>query len=161
MRRAQLVLQGSAIAVALLLVSVRASAQQPDVIPLTVELLNRSINKLPFVIAEEKGLYRKHGLDVKLWMPHVDDEWGMPEAQGGINVPTERPEHPDISVDGGTPMMASILTNARAHLRIMLATTDCVVRWHVFARKGISSLEELKGKRLGISGPGADRKSVV
>ena len=32
-----------------------ARAQQ-DVIPLTVELLNRSINKLPFVIAKDRGL---------------------------------------------------------------------------------------------------------
>ncbi|MSO21424.1 MAG: ABC transporter substrate-binding protein [Acidobacteria bacterium] len=132
-----------------------ANGQQPDVIPLTVELLNRSINKLPFVIAEDRGLYKKYGLDVKLWMPNVDDEWGMPDAKGGVNVQVERPESPDISVDGGTPMMASILTNARAHLRIMLATTDCVVRWHIVARRGIRSLEELKGKRLGISGPGA------
>src|SRR5689334_25405330 len=104
-----------------------AYAQQSDPIPLTVELLNRSINKLPFVIAEEKGLYKKYGLDVKLWMPDVDDAWGMPEAKGGINVHMERPERPDISIDGGTPMMASILTNARAKFRIMLATTDCVV----------------------------------
>lgn len=52
-------------------------------------------------------------------------------------------------------MMASILTNARAKFRIMLATTDCVVRWHIFARRGIRNLEELKGKRIGISGPGA------
>jgi ABC-type nitrate/sulfonate/bicarbonate transport system substrate-binding protein len=149
-----------AVALLALVVVVRgaALAQTPapdDVIPLTVELLNRSLNKLPFVIAEDRGLYRKHGLDVKLWMPDVDDEWGMPEAQGGINVQIERPERPDISVDGGTPMMAAILTNARARLRIMLATTDCVVRWHIVARRGINRLEDLKGKRLGISGPGA------
>ncbi len=37
-----------------------ARAQQ-DVIPLTVELLNRSINKLPFVIAKDRGLYKKYG----------------------------------------------------------------------------------------------------
>lgn len=129
--------------------------QQPDVIPLSVELLNRSLNKLPFVIAKDRGLYRKYGLDVKLWMPDVDDEWGMPEAKGGINVDMARPERPDISVDGGTPMMVSILTNARARLRIMVATTDCVVRWHIVAQPGINKLEELKGKRLGISGPGA------
>jgi len=49
-----------------------AQAQQ-DVIPLTVELLNRSINKLPFVIAADRDLYRKYGLDVKLWMPDADD----------------------------------------------------------------------------------------
>ncbi|HWP84693.1 MAG TPA: ABC transporter substrate-binding protein, partial [Terriglobia bacterium] len=129
--------------------------QQPEVIPLTVDLLNRSLNKLPFVIAADQGLYQKHGLEVKLWMPDVDDEWGMPHAEGGINVDIERPERPDISVDGGTPMMVSVLTNARAYKRILLATTDCVVRWHIVARRGINRLEDLKGQRLGISGPGA------
>jgi ABC-type nitrate/sulfonate/bicarbonate transport system substrate-binding protein len=128
---------------------------QQDVIPLQVELLNRSINKLPFVIAEDRGLYKKYGLDVTLWMPDPDDDWGMPGSTGGIKTSVERPERPDISVDGGTPMMAAILTNATARLRIMIATTDCVVRWHVFARPGITSLEQLKGKRLGVSGPGA------
>jgi len=146
---------GFALLVILLLSSRVAAQQQEDVIPLSVELLNRSLNKLPFVIAEDQGLYKKHGLDVTLWMPDVDDEWGMPEAQGGINVQIERPERPDISVDGGTPMMAAIMTNARARLRIMLATTDCVVRWHIVAGPGITRLEDLKGKRLGISGPGA------
>lgn len=146
---------GFALLVILLLSSRVAAQQQEDVISLSVELLNRSLNKLPFVIAEDQGLYKKHGLDVTLWMPDVDDEWGMPEAQGGINVQIERPERPDISVDGGTPMMAAIMTNARARLRIMLATTDCVVRWHIVAGPGITRLEDLKGKRLGISGPGA------
>lgn len=141
--------------VCLLVFGTKSVAQQPDVLPLTVELLNRSINKLPFVLAQEKGLYTKYGLDVKLWMPDVNDEWGMPEARGGINATIERPRRPDISVDGGTPMIASILTDARAHRRIILATTDCVVRWHVVGRKGLRTLDDLKGKRLGISGPGA------
>ena len=135
-----------------------ARAQQ-DVIPLTVEMLNRSINKLPFVIAKDRGLYKKYGLDVKLWMPDPTARWGtgVPAYEGGIKVDMERPEDPDISVDGGTPMMAAIVTNAPslAQHRIILATTDCVVRWHIIAREGIHSLEDLKGKRLGISGPGA------
>ncbi|MDA2933957.1 ABC transporter substrate-binding protein [Acidobacteria bacterium AH-259-D05] len=121
---------------------------QEDLIPLRVEMLTRSINKLPFVIAEDQGLYRKHGLDVKQWMP-------PPEFEGGIEVAMERPEDPDISVDGGTPMMVALITSAQARHRIMLATTDCVVRWHIVAREGINSLEELKGKRLGVSGIGA------
>jgi len=113
-----------------------------------VEMLTRSINKLPFVIAEDQGLYKKHGLDVQQWMP-------PPEFPGGIEVDVERPENPDISIDGGTPMMVALITNARARNRIILATTDCVVRWHIVAREGIQSLEELKGKRLGVSGTGA------
>ena len=121
---------------------------QEDLIPLRVEMLTRSINKLPFVIAEDQGLYRKHGLDVKQWMP-------PPEFEGGIDVDMERPQDPDISVDGGTPMMVALITSAQARHRIMLATTDCVVRWHIVAREGINSLEELEGKRLGVSGIGA------
>ena len=49
---------------------------QEDLIPLTVELLNRSINKLPFVIAKDRGLYKKYGLDVTLWMPDPTARWG-------------------------------------------------------------------------------------
>jgi ABC-type nitrate/sulfonate/bicarbonate transport system substrate-binding protein len=137
--------------------SARFARAQEDLIPLTVELLNRSVNKLPFVIAEDRGLYKKHGLDVKLWMPDQTAEWGtgVPAYEEFISVDIERPEDPDISVDGGTPMMVSILTNAQAYKRILVATTDCVVRWHIFARDGIDSLEDLKGHRLGISGPGA------
>lgn len=132
---------------------------EEDLIPLTVELLNRSINKLPFVIAKDRGLYKKYGLDVQLWMPDPTARWGtgVPAYEGGIKVDIERPEDPDISVDGGTPMMVRITTDApaRGQHRIVIATTDCIVRWHVIAREGIDSLEDLKGKRLGISGPAA------
>jgi ABC-type nitrate/sulfonate/bicarbonate transport system substrate-binding protein len=121
---------------------------QEDLIPLTVEMLTRSINKLPFVIAEDQGLYRKHGLDVKQWMP-------PPEFEGGIEASIERPEDPDISVDGGTPMMVALVTDAQARPRIILGTTDCVVRWHIVAKEGINRLEDLKGKRIGVSGTGA------
>jgi len=134
---------------------------QQQLTPLTAELLNRSVNKLPFVIALERGLYKKYGLDVKLWMPDPSyiAQWGTGEEEfeGGIKVDMERPEDPDLSIDGITPMMVRITTNAPDYgrHRIAIASTDCVVRWHIFARDGITRLEELKHKRLGISGPGA------
>lgn len=37
----------------------------------------------------------------------------------------------------------------------MLATTDPVVRWHIVSQPEITKPEQLKGKRLGVSGVGA------
>ena len=123
--------------------------QEPDPIPLRFEMLTRAVSKLPFVIALDQGLFEKHGLDVEVWMPPPEFE------QGGLEVEGRQPETPDISVDGLTPMMNRIVTDASYPRRVALATTDCHVRWHVIARTGIGSLEELKGRRLGISGYGA------
>ncbi len=126
----------------------RARAQQ-DLIPVKAELITRAIAKLPLVIAYDHGLYKKYGLDVKLWMPPG-------EYPGAIEIGGNQPmENPDFSVDGGTPMMVSIVTNAHAPKRVMLATMDCAVRFQIIGQKGIKSLEDLKGKRLGISGEGA------
>jgi len=63
-------------------------------------------------------------------------------------------ENPDFSVDGGVPMVDAILHN-RGPKRLTIATTDCEVRFNIVGQKGMKSLEELKGKRLGISVDGA------
>jgi NitT/TauT family transport system substrate-binding protein len=115
-----------------------------DLIPLEVELGSRSVSKLPFVIAADQQLYRKHGLAVRLWMPE-------PDFNGGRELPGQRPNRPDISVDGGTPMIVDMMTDATARQRVILASTDCVVRAHIVTRPEIESLEDLRGKRIGIS----------
>jgi NitT/TauT family transport system substrate-binding protein len=126
----------------------RPAMAQQQLTTLHVELLTRAISKAPLVIAQDQGLYKKHGLDVQMWMPD-------PEYPGGIKTAIERPEVPDISSDGGTPMMVALMTNAAARKRVILASTDCSVRWHIIGQKNLKTLEDLKGKRLGISGPGA------
>lgn len=40
-----------------------------DLIPLEVVLGTRSVAKFPFIIAYDRGLFEKHGLNVGLWMP--------------------------------------------------------------------------------------------
>jgi ABC-type nitrate/sulfonate/bicarbonate transport system substrate-binding protein len=125
-----------------------AQTPQQPLPKVRIELLTRAISKLPLVIAHDQGLYKKHGLDVEIWMPE-------PEYPNAITVTVERPEEPDLSIDGGTPMIANITTNARYPRRMILASTDCSVRWHIIGQKGLTRLEELKGKRFGISGPGA------
>src|SRR5881397_1722060 len=57
-------------------------------------------------------------------------------------------------VDGGVPMVTAILAN-RGPKRLQIATTDCEVRFSIIGQKGMKSLAEVKGKRLGISNDGA------
>lgn len=129
-----------------------------DAITLRVSLGARSVSKLPFVIALDQRLYEKHGLDVKLDMPPPDFDGGIEVNADGLLSRTwrrlrfEEPPPFDMLVDGHTPYMVLQTLQAREPRRIALAGTDCVVRAHIVARPGIGSLEELKGKRLGISG---------
>lgn len=129
-----------------------------DAIPLRVSLGARSVSKLPFMIALDQGLYEKHGLDVSLDVPAPDFEGGIEVNADGLiarswrRLRFQNPPPFDLLVDGHTPYMVLQTLQAREPRRIALAGTDCVVRAHIVARPGIASLEELKGKRIGISG---------
>src|SRR2546422_11309856 len=76
---------------------------QQNLIPVKVELITRAVSKTPVLIAYDKGLYKKYGLDVKLWLPPG-------EFPGAIETPGKM-ENADISVDGGVPKVADILAN--------------------------------------------------
>ena len=144
----------------LTLIVMSISCSDRDLISMQVEL-SRSVSKLPFVIALDQGLYEKYGLDVEVRME-------PPEFDGGIHLPssgkvgriwrgfrriTGQQEiwNPDISINGGNGRIFDIATDTRAPHLVFLAATDCVVRAHIVARKGIERLEDLEGKRLGVS----------
>jgi ABC-type nitrate/sulfonate/bicarbonate transport system substrate-binding protein len=114
------------------------------------------MSKLPFVIAKDRGLYQKHGLDVELRL-------SAPEFEGGIQAQPrfrsrvlrglglqEEPS-PDIIVNGHTPQIVRQIRDTRVPKLVALAATDCSVRAYVIGRPGIKSLEELKGRRLGLN----------
>lgn len=125
-----------------------SSGQAPQqLIPVKVELITRAVSKTPVLIAYDKGIYKKYGLDVTLWLPPG-------EFPGAMEMGGNKMEDPDFSVDGGVPMVSAILAN-RGPKRLTIATTDCEVRFNIVGQKGIERLEDLKGKRLGISGDGA------
>jgi ABC-type nitrate/sulfonate/bicarbonate transport system substrate-binding protein len=138
----------------LLLTSASLACTDPDLIPVKVTVGARSLSKLPFMIAKDQGLYEKHGVDVQLAMP-------MPQFEGGIEVQTIwikvaetigiQESRSDIFLNGHTPEMINRVTQASDPHWLAIAATDCVVRAHIVGRQGIDSLEDLKGKRLGIS----------
>lgn len=130
-----------------------ARAQQ-KLIPLQVTLGDVDITKIVPIIAFEEGIYKKNGLDVQQFISPSAAEI---ISGSGVRVPREfvRANASPVTISGGTPLMVSRATDARARDRIILASLDNVVHWHIVAKPGIEKLEDLKGKRLGYSGVGA------
>jgi len=132
--------------------------------------LSRSVSKLPFVIALDQGLYEKYGLDMEVHL-------APPDFDGGISMPSNslwarmwrsvrsiaatEVFEPNIWVSGANSRIVDMATSAAEPHRIFLAATDCVVRQHIVARKGIERLEDLKGKRLGVSAIGSNSGFVA
>ena len=140
----------------LLLVSC-GSKREPDV--LQVRIGGRSMSKLPFVIAYDQGLYEKYGLEVELLMSNPEFEEGrVPHAKFWRRVIRklgfEAYPETKIHVSGHTPNMYGQTRNAGRAKRVAIAATDCSVRYYVVARSGIETLEQVKGKRIGINSPG-------
>jgi ABC-type nitrate/sulfonate/bicarbonate transport system substrate-binding protein len=114
--------------------------------PVKAELVTRAVSKTPVLIAYDRGIYKKYGLDVTLWLPPG-------EFPGAIETPG-RMQNPEFSIDGGVPMVTAMLAG-RGPKRLAIATNDCEVRFNIVGQKGMRSLADLKGKRLGISNDGA------
>ena len=120
--------------------------QKSGRIPLEVAFGDsRSLSKVPFVIAYEQGLFEKYGLDVELWIPPQEGESEIAASQVG------RPQRPDILVDGHSPLIYRMVTEANFPAMVALAGGDCLTRTHIIGRPGLERLEDLKGKRLGIN----------
>lgn len=141
----------------LLIAAVMLSCSDRDSLPVVLQVGEPTVSRLPYVIAYDQGLYEKYGLNLELRLrepgpggqviSHTNFLTRMSRALGIVDVP-----RPDIIIGGATPMMVSATRSARAPpYSIVIASTDCVVRAHIIGRRGITSLEELKGKRLGVS----------
>ena len=125
----------------LLLTLITTSCSKQNLIPMQVEL-SRSVSKLPFVIALDQGLYKKHGLDVEVRLKPS-------EFDGGIEIPSK-------SVNGAIGRIFETATAADSRRTVFIAATDCTVRTRIVAKHGIDRLDDLKGKRLGISWIGSN-----
>jgi len=143
----------------LLLGALPVSLPAQDKIPLRVAMGDVSINKVPYLVALDNGLYAKHGLDVTL-RPFSQD------AAEDLGVSTDvldtiPPGEYQMSIGGGAPMMVDRAYSSEPDDRIIVATTDHVVHWDIIAKPGIDTLEELKGKRIGVSSMGACTGIVI
>jgi len=135
-----------------------SAAACADQHPESIEILlgDVSLNKLPFVIAYEEGIYARNGLDVR---PMFSQGSVDIIRRSGVDVPEEfifRGEvDPKVKIGGAAPTMVRLTTRAGAWDPIILGSTHRTSRWRIIARPGIDRPEDLKGKRIGYSGIGA------
>ena len=131
-----------------------ALAEQ-ELIPLEMAISPPSANRVAFIIAYEEGIYEKNGLDVD---HYISPQTAEAMARDGMIV---NPEY--IRAGAPTPLATGTGTNAIVGPTtsasgpqdiVILATLDGVMRGHIVAQPEITSLEQLKGKRLGYTVPG-------
>jgi ABC-type nitrate/sulfonate/bicarbonate transport system substrate-binding protein len=131
-----------------------ASAMAQQRIPIQIALGDVEIQKVPFQIALDQGIYAKNGLDADVFYTTGAADFAR---RSGVNVPASmvKPDEAPILISGGTPLAVGVVTDIRNWDRVILATTDPIVHWNIYARPEIKRVEDLKGKRIGFSGVGA------
>src|ERR1700722_4181308 len=130
-------------------------------IPVTVELGDVSLTKLPFIMAADNGIYVRNGLKVSQF---ITPSAAQAVRGSGVIVPPENVKSivGEINIGGGSPTMVRMTSVATAPHRVILATTDDVSRFHVISRADITRPEDLKGKRIGYGNLGAlDHLSMI
>lgn len=131
------------------LVPLRAQQQNS---PLVVRLSDVSIAKVPFLVAMQEGLYAKHGLDNITLIPFSASSAKVHGVPDTVSESLRKiGEKAQITVGGGAPGMVNKVTSSEPSDRVILATDDIVVHWHIVTRPGIDKVEDLKGKRVAIS----------
>jgi len=127
-----------------------------DLVKLKLLLGDVSMNKLPFVLAFDEGIYERNGLDVT---PMFTRGSAKIIRRSGVNVPDEFIVDGNtqtlIKIDGATPTIVSLTTKTDRWDPVILGSTHRISRWFIVSRAEITSPEQLKGKRIGYSGVGA------
>jgi ABC-type nitrate/sulfonate/bicarbonate transport system substrate-binding protein len=125
-------------------------------IGLDVALGDVSLNKVPFLIAADTGIYARNGLDVHQFITPGAAEVAR---HSGVVVPAQYIKadmgSAPIAIGGGSPMIYRVANDALAIPRVLIATTESIIRDHIIASASVASVQDLKGKRLGYSVPGA------
>ena len=116
----------------------RSLAQSSKLEDLRVSFASFGVIYYPHFVAKELGYYRDEGLNVEMI--------AMP---GGLATQALVAGDPPI-VNIGTVVQASL----QGYNLVLVAAVETKYDQIVFARKGINKLEELKGKKFGISGYG-------
>jgi len=114
---------------------------------LIVGYTNFQSAKMPLPLARETGIFGKHGLDVTL----------VP-AGGTSGVPKLIAGEIDIFVGNGAPVVTAI-TQDGAKLALIGSMGDD--SFNLVARSSIHNVEELKGKRIGVTQPGSSADRIA
>lgn len=119
-------------------VAATAEAQDPKIIKIGYPAI--SYNQVHIWVAKDAGLFRKHGLDAEV----IFFRGGQMATQALV---------------AGDPPIVNIGTVVQAGLQghdvVLIASSESAYNYSVVARSGTAKVEQLKGKRLGVSGFGS------
>jgi ABC-type nitrate/sulfonate/bicarbonate transport system substrate-binding protein len=118
----------------------RAAEKSAKLATVRIGYVSRSILDMPYIIARDRGLFREEGLDPELIF--------MKAAQ---TVPAMLAGGVDFGTATGTAVAAAV---TGVDVRIVFALTD-KPSFDLIAAPGITSVQQLRGKRLGITAYGA------
>ena len=134
------------------------SAAHADTGGNSVELLlgDVSLNKLPFVLAYEEGIYARNGIDVT---PKFSKGSVEIIRRSGVDIADQYifagDSNPPVKIGGAAPTIVRLTTKAGSWDPVILGSTHRTSRWRIVARPEIKGVNDLKGKRIGYSGVGA------
>lgn len=115
-----------------------------------------SLNKLPFVLALDEGIYARNGLKVRPLFTRGSVEI---IRKSGVDVPEEfilkDDRHIPVKIGGASPTIVRLTTEAGGWDPVILGSTHTTSRWRIIGQPDVADLESLKGKRIGYSGVGA------
>lgn len=115
-----------------------AGAQEPRKIKIGYPAI--SYNQIHIWIAKDAGIFRRHGLDAEV----IFFRGGQMATQALV---------------AGDPPIVNIGTVVQAGLQghdvLLIASSESSYNYSVVAKPGMSRVEQLKGKRLGVSGFGS------
>jgi len=108
--------------------------------PIRIAYVSRSILDMPYIIARDRGFFREQGLEVEfVFMKAIQTVQAM--LAGGI----------DFGTATGTAISAAV---NGADVRVVFALTD-KPSFDMIAQPGIANVQQMRGKKLGISAPGS------
>lgn len=141
----------------LALVAVLATARADEhAVQMDLLLGDVSLNKLPFVLALDEGIYEKNGLDVRPLFSRGSVDI---IRKSGVDVPEEfivkGDRHIPVKIGGASPTIVRLTTKAGAWDPVILGSTHTTSRWRIISQPEIATVQDLKGKRIGYSGVGA------
>ena len=128
----------------LFLIGSRAVAQELVKVPVQMPAISPAVST--FALARDRGYYRQEGLDVQLVL--IPSALGMQALLGG-NI--------KFSTAGGSGILPIL---RGAPVKFVFTTFNRPMFW-LYAKPEIRSVENLKGKKVGVSGLGSGPDSLL
>ena len=120
--------------------SVRAADKSAKLMPVRIAYVSRSILDMPYIIARDRGFFKEEGLETEfVFMKAIQTVQAM--LAGGV----------DFGTATGTAISAAV---NGADVRVVFALTD-KPSFDMIALPGITGVQQMRGKKLGISAPGS------